>query len=282
MNSPLSKAEPDFLQRLVSRALEEDSAIEPRLPSLFEPTSGSSLDAGVSWQDASALLADEAVEDRADDGKAEAGRPQAKVGPGPTLDRDVLEAETGRRAEPMPLSSQRAATATRRSFPPSPTEKTASAEHRSPKVMDFVTHELHPFVGDEAPHEDRRPVVGSDDREASPPRAADRDLSGMEERTNLPTRMDPDEARGTPVPVSIAAAQRIVVSLPTVPYRLQRDEAPVERPDASAAPIVNVTIGRLEVRAVPAAGATAKPRTARHSAQPMALDDYFKQRRGER
>jgi len=346
MNNPLPKAEPDFLQRLVSRALDEDSAIEPRLPSMFEPASVSSPDAGAAWQDAPAHAFDQAVEDRAGDGDVEAGRPQAKADPTPMLGHDVLSApvtpvsaepmplakqpdprpaaarDAGRpqtkvdptpilshdvpstaaipkRLEPMPLakqpdprpaaardaepppqplSSRPAAAVRRRSSPVARNESAASAEHVPPKVVDVVLRELHPAAGDVAPREGRLPTTGPDHREASPPRMASRDVSGMDERANPPARTDPNDTRGTLVPVSTAAAQRIVVAA-AAPYRPPRDQAPVGQTDA--APVVNVTIGRLEVRAVPA-GAMAKPHSERRGAQPMTLDDYFKQRRGER
>jgi hypothetical protein len=304
MNNPLPKAEPDFLQRLVSRALEEDSAIEPRLPSLFEPASVSSLDAGVAWQDTPTSVADPAAEIRVNDGEVAAGRPQSKVDPTPLLGHDVPNAAaTPWRAEPMllakqpdpwpaaahgldadpppqsmPSSPQRAAAARRRSSP-AWTESATSAEQHAPKVADVVTGELHPFAGDVPPPEGRRPITGPDHREASPAGAASHDLSGMQERANLRARTDLDDTRGTLVPVSTAAAQRIVVAPQAAPYRPAPDEAPVEQADA--APVVNITIGRLEVRALPA-GATAKPRGERRVAQPMTLDDYFKQRRGER
>jgi len=278
MNNLVPKAEPDFLQRLVSRALEDDSAIEPRLPSLFEPPSVSSLDPGAAWQDESAYVAERAVEGRVGDGDVEVG--QAKTGPTPGPGHDVLNAAaTAMRVEPMPLAEQpgppqpmplssQAAAAVRR----------RSAEHLAPKAVDVVVRELHPPAGDATPFEGRRLITGSDHREESPPRASSRDRSGRDERANPPVRTDLDDTRGTLVPVSTAAAQRIVVA-PQAPYRPPRDEA-LAGP-ADAAPVVNVTIGRLEVRAMPAA-ATAKPRSERRGAQPMTLDDYFKQRRGER
>jgi hypothetical protein len=144
--------------------------------------------------------------------------------------------------------------------------------------MDVVIRELHPPAGDVTPFEGRRLITGSDHQQESPLRAVSHDRSGMDERTNPPVRTDLDDTRGTLVPVSTAAAQRIVIA-PQAPYRPPRDEAPAGQADA--APVVNVTIGRLEVRAMPAA-ATAKPRSERRGAQPMTLDDYFKQRRGER
>jgi hypothetical protein len=267
MNNRLPKAEPDFLQRLVSKALEDDSAIEPRLPSLFEPASVSSLDAGLAWQDESVYVADQAVEGRSGDGAA--GRTQAKAYPTPDVPN---AAATPRRADPMPLAEQ---------FDPRPMpspSQAASAEHLPPNAVDVVIRELHPPAGDVTPFEGRRPIAGHDYREESLPRAAGRDRSGIDERTNPPVRTDLDDTRGTLVPVSTAVAQRIVVAPQAAPYR-PPDEAPAGQADA--APVVNVTIGRLEVRAMPAA-ATAKPRSERHGAQPMTLDDYFKQRRGER
>jgi hypothetical protein len=305
MNDLLPKAEPDFLQCLVSRALEDDSAIEPRLPSLFEPASVSSLDPGVAWQDEPAYVADQAVEGGVGDGDVEAGQPQAKAGPTPSPGHDVLNAAaTPGRAEqiplaeqpnprpaaaraldaapppqPMPSSSQATAATRRRSSPAARSETAASAELLPPKAVDVVIRELHAPAGDVTPFEGRRLIIDSGHREESPPQAASRDRCGMDERTNPPERTDLDDMRGTLVPVSTAAALHIVVAPQAAPYRPPPNEAPAGQADA--APVVNVTIGRLEVRAMPAA-ATAKPRSERRGAQPMTLDDYFKQRRGER
>jgi hypothetical protein len=304
MNNPLPKTEADFLRRLASRALEEDSAIEPRLPSLFEPASVSSLDAGVAWQDRPTSVADPAAQIGANDREVTTGRPQTKVDPTPLLSHDARSAAaTPRRAEPMPLatqphpwpaaahgpdaeppsqpvpsSSQRAAAARPR-LSRAWAESTTSAEQHPPKVVDVATRELHPFAGDVPPPKGRRPTTDPDHRETSPARAASHDRSGMQERANARAGTDLDDTHGTLVPVSTAAAQRIVVAPQAAPYRPPPGEAPGEQADAAA--VVNVTIGRLEVRALTAA-ATAKPRSERRSAQPMSLDDYFKQRRGER
>jgi len=180
---------------------------------------------------------------------------------------------------PMPSSSpQPTAAARRRSSPAHRTESAASGDAVPPKAVDVVLRELRPPASDVTPFAGRRLITGPDHREEWP-RATSRDRSGMDERTNPPVRADLDDTRGTLVPVSTAAAQRIVVAPQAAPYRPPRDQGPAAQADA--APVVNVTIGRLEVRALPAAAA-AKPRSERRAAQPMSLDDYFKQRRGER
>lgn len=92
----------------------------------------------------------------------------------------------------------------------------------------------------------------------------------------------PDGTDGALVPFSPAAQQRIVVAPPSAPNRPMRDPAPIDQPAAPALPIVNVTIGRLEVRAVPPAAAPAKPRSERGGLQPMTLDEYLRQQQGKR
>lgn len=71
---------------------------------------------------------------------------------------------------------------------------------------------------------------------------------------------------------------------PALPPRIARPlaPAPLTRAEARAPAAVQVTIGTVEIRAVPATVPRAQPLPAaarREGAQPLALDDYLARRR---
>jgi hypothetical protein len=109
-------------------------------------------------------------------------------------------------------------------------------------------------------------------RDQRPARAA--------ESSDTATRTAEDGARGALVPSAAPIIERIVVATPAAPDRTRRD-VHAERANASVAPTINVTIGRVEVRAL-AGPAVPKPRDEKRGVRPLSLDDYLKQRRGER
>ena len=305
--SSYPKIEPDFIQRLVSRALDEDSAIEPRLPSLFEPASASWVD--TDWQDMSAQVADEAAEGDAGDNRLETGRHRGEVAPVPTGGDDNLPQTTSPRdvaltaAAPAPElrpiapgdvdgeahpsatvtpPHQLVAAARARAAPNVRSMQAKSAKRPAPNLPDVPIRGLRPLVGEERAVARRPSTADPDQPVAAPSLTARRSsFADMDDPANFPVSTGRGGARGALVPSSTAAAQRIAVALPGVPYRPGRNEALIEHADDSAAPTVNVTIGRVEVRALPAA-TTVKPRNERRGPQPMTLDDYLKQRRGDR
>lgn len=78
------------------------------------------------------------------------------------------------------------------------------------------------------------------------------------------------------VTLVLSDRQRIVLEPTTAPYRPTREGFPVEMPEAHLAPVVNVTIGRIEVRAAPAT--SPRQSTEARGPKPMSLDEYLKQR----
>ena len=96
------------------------------------------------------------------------------------------------------------------------------------------------------------------------------------------TREDRDKMRGRrndsvePAALVTPNTQRIVLEPTTAPYRPTREGFPVEMPEAHPAPVVNVTIGRIEVRAAPAPAP--RQSTEARGPKPMSLDEYLKQR----
>ncbi|BBL72824.1 hypothetical protein [Methylogaea oryzae] len=85
---------------------------------------------------------------------------------------------------------------------------------------------------------------------------------------------DGTEGKATPPPFAPSPPQprRAALSSP------QRRQSPPERPAASAPPTIQVTIGRVEIRAT--AGKPAAAPTARPAAPKLSLEDYLKSRSG--
>ena len=86
----------------------------------------------------------------------------------------------------------------------------------------------------------------------------------------------PPEARRVEV-LRPAPAPRDAPPAPRSPPRVEREHGPDgAAPQPAAAPVIHVTIGRLEVRA--AAQPHVPPRPAREQPPVMELDDYLRQR----
>jgi hypothetical protein len=81
------------------------------------------------------------------------------------------------------------------------------------------------------------------------------------------------------VPDSRVTIERVFETPSRVTHRRRPDDRYAESSEAPAAPSVNITIGRVEVRAVSAPAA--KPRAEAGASQPLGLDEYLK-RRGAR
>lgn len=282
-------AEPDFLAHMVDKALGTAAAVEPRLPSLFELPQGAMLRAGTGWPDDPLRVADREGER----GRLTVGTPvvaDPALLPQPDKRDAAAGSDSGSSGSlmpaffaPMPAARESALLAARtdrdaaRSDRGAPGGQTAEAR-RTP-----VTQELRPLSdGDEvaalrppAPDRDRPSPLSSF--------PAGRDPATKSEEPEETHARDADRAeRATLAPDARAIRPVIVVAPPTVPYRSRRDEVRGEQANAQPVPVVNVTIGRIEVRAVQAPGVAMKPRPEKRGPQPMSLDEYLKRRGGGR
>ena len=97
-----------------------------------------------------------------------------------------------------------------------------------------------------------------------------------EVRDEMRGRRSDSVERAAVVTSVLSNTQRIVLEPTTAPYRPTREGFPVEMPEAHPAPVVNVTIGRIEVRAAPAPAP--RQSTEARGPKPMSLDEYLKQR----
>lgn len=256
MNSPA-----DFLARLADRHLGTASAIQPRLPSLFE----------------------------AEQGQMEAAMPAA---PGPVRQVPPSVAPSERRPapEPEPVPAQVTKPAASRDAAMEPQVQAAAAPVRhndaamAPRPALTIQFQPPAPAGVAAPAPSgRAAAVPMDERvrPASQPVAAQsaaapsapltRQLAGM------PTRQQPTLPAGVlnPAPaVEGLLPQWAPMPGPQAPRRARSAAAAEPRPVVAQAPEVHISIGRFEVRAESAA--PAPDRNPPRRAAPMSLDDYFK------
>jgi len=249
-----------FLQRLVLRASGEVPTLKPRTPGLFEPPA----------QRAPApMLADDGMDPSADIGFAEDPRP-----PPPVVGDGHAGAGRASAAALSPAAAIQSAHAGDSNDSARPAERVgqpvagdampqaASALAPAPVARSAAratirVQTLQPLV-DAVPARRDRPAV--------PPRSAG--SAPVPARTELPLAPERPEARTlTPGPVTLA------------PSMLQAAHAaPALRAAAAVPPpVIEVTIGRVEVRANTQAQA---PQPARARPQPTSLDEYLARREG--
>jgi hypothetical protein len=276
----------DFLARSVHKALDGDATIEPRLPSLFEPSARA-------WQETPAVERDLSIEltqtaagrDFAEEDST-AGRPNGDVHPHQRLEHESVAA-VARRPDSRPSTIDAGA----------PTaiaaRDTAPAQAAMIPAGDIAVlgHDLAPppekparRLG-EPDQFDKPPLVRlpAVNLEWPPPQTAptrhDDVISENDARRARPGSVE-DGGRGAVIPIPVEIKRPFDIRPPSAAPASRRDGARGEPPAAAAASVVNVTIGRVEVRAV--SPAAARPRNDRPGAGPMSLDDYLKQRRGGR
>lgn len=240
----------DFLDRLAARAIGSETALMPRLPSLFEPLQRAPIMPPAD--------VDEAPPDRRD------AAPAMRAVP--------VEAPTS--ATPASTSMQLAAA------PVAPIEHVVAPASASAAASAAQHAPAPSIVGERA----STPVV---DRPAAPPVLARLAMPApplpVQPRR---TRVAPDrlEAARTPAsngallpaPAPVFAAPRVAPARSGRAVAARAAAARTEgKADAAGEPVVRVSIGRLEVRAAPVAAA---PPRRRDGPQPSSLDDYLRQR----
>ena len=243
----------DFLGRLAERAIGAETALAPRLPSLFEPLQRAPI---------ISLSEDGEVPARRHDTAAEKPvTPRAPLAP------SARAAEPVRRNAVGIAPVERAAT--------SATAPAAASPRDVAQPLPVVTAPVHPAVVE-------RSVSAS-----TPMQPAVARLPTVQPRQ---TRVAPDRHEATRLPPigSLLPAPAPVFATPPVvsPSARSGSTAAIHAraaqagngSQASGEPVVHVSIGRLEVRAAPA---TAAPPRRRDGPQPGSLDDYLRQRGGK-
>lgn len=282
----------DFLDRLVGKARGEDSGLQPRLPSFFEPTRHVRLGPPMD-PEFGELIEERTVEARrpARHGEVRVVDPVATV----TEARSDETAIPRARRIPEPIAAPLTASET------SPTAPVTAMPAERPRRTREAP--AAPEDDDLAPAARLRPssavlaaaaveAIPNRDRVVVPPEPAE---APALPRASTPIPAEPPrraivEARGpdsrpivhltTTVGVLVPSAPSAVSAVVTDAQAARRRDTPeplrVERPTADEAPVVNVTIGRIEVRAVTAP--TAPTPRRREGPQPMSLAEYLERR----
>ena len=251
----------DYLTNLVTRTLSPEAVVRPRLPSLLEPPP----EGPTTTEEARLEELSPSSANRSEPTLTRRVRP-----PAPEGRTTSLLAPPARQLQPTPVPVPPVPR------PSPPTENVTPPRPAQPAV-------IRPQLR-ETPGESLLPAPPRNVSEPRPPAAL--------EASSLRLGNVPDEAREEQPPP--AAADRGPPAVPTVQPALRTPFAgqPSLRPPAApadrvrdqpgeAAPVIRVTIGRIDVRAVlpPAPPA---PRPAAPTGPVLSLEEYLKQRDGGR
>ncbi|HEV7661605.1 MAG TPA: hypothetical protein VGO55_17330 [Allosphingosinicella sp.] len=277
---------PDFLSRIAAKTVGAAPLLEPRPPSRFEARREGADEAPPSWEDS----AEAAV------GAEPAGSPSPRRALVEAVANDIRPVTIESEDEAQPARPRKAETAPRRAAaaqPPPPARASparmaqpapASARDEAPLAVPDLprpllvppaetraTDPLESAIASRPAFEPVVPAMREQDRGSPPaPRAAASDVAVR-------------GASEAPAPAShpIGRARDLAVRMPEIRPRPMRGEIrAAER--SPPPPVVNITIGRIEVRAdaataAPPARPAQSPRTP-----PQSLADYLKRRGGAR
>lgn len=241
----------DFLDRLATRAIGGDSVLTPRLPSLFEPMRRVSVMPPVQdvQEERDRLPVDDEV---------------IATPPMPRSKSRVAEAVDPVEARRVPPSAREQV------MPPTKRERDASKEASpaaaSQTVRPDAATQLHATIirhteHDVVPRDAVRPRQTRLEPASTPPKEQSREDWGV---------LLPPSAPVFATPVAMAAPAQGLESSRSVAA-----SAGLPR-GGGGETTVHVSIGRIEVRAAPAAVTAATPR--RQDARPSSLDEYLRER----
>lgn len=261
----------DFLSHLVDKARGAVSAIEPRLPSLFEPIAGTDVTTAADAReqtDQAVARAETTAEPEPTPRPNHRGHGPRREGETPIAVAALLPA---RAAAAMSANEvPRREPSARDEADPMPA---AQRERNDGAIVRAIgRNTLHAQPALVAAN---TPVAKQIEADVLQPRESAQEQSAQE-RHEKPSHL------GALLPAPAAA----LISRPGV--AVEAKSPPTSRADAplgdlsqkQPAPVINVTIGRVEVRAVPAS--SGGPRAEPSKPKPLSLDDYLKQRRGNR
>lgn len=280
----------DFLTRLVDKAFGDGLAIEPYLPSVFEPRAA--------WMDGSIERMEQRAPDKAGGDNGVPDR-SGVVHPAdisltaqspPDDVADILRSDPPLEARPprtSELATLRRATnvddAPAAAQPPqapgaAPLSRHATQDRTGTRhSAEIGADRSRGMVPQQPPARDRRAIRPAADAS----RPAEEPIFARDELKAAPAARasaHPAPEQGTLVPVATPVTQRFALATPPSARRRHLEEGHAAAgPDASPG-IVNVTIGRVEVRA--AATPPSRPASEKREPRPLSLDDYLKRRSG--
>jgi hypothetical protein len=290
-------ATPDFLSRVIDGAFERGNALEPRRPSVFEPPTAD-FGAPVAWSvehadrgEERAVLASVARQSEREDNRLTV--PSAVTTPGNSVPPEIDHPQTHRIRNPsatvsalMPAYEPELAPIAAVRSPVPSTEKASERNVLTAKPLP-VAKNVHLEASVEQQHKPQHPVPDSPigvllAQKAMPtmvtPRESTLVVPAPEKReASRQSIQRPEHLQGQIVSPKQELG-RIIIEPPTLRHRPERQPLHADVVSPSSEPVVNVTIGRVEIRAVQAPSATPRQRAEPHGAKPMSLDDYLKQR----
>lgn len=268
MKAPGSATRADFLQQLIERSSETQSALSPRVPSLFEAVSASVAVTGFGIEDEPAARGEQANQ--------EPTKLRSAPVRGTEPDTQTYREERGE------AQSVDARVASLLRMTPAALRNSADTDI-APSTVELETSrrviEKHAVDAPLAAPRSMR-VVQLDQQGAArthneaPPRATSLDSAEAGgERTKAQT--------AAPSPLRASVHERVIAESTQAARSIvtMHDMPDVDAPQPT--PTVHVTIGRLEIRATQNVKSS-KPATRTRSAQPMELEEYLKQRGGGR
>ncbi|HEY9132668.1 MAG TPA: hypothetical protein VIM98_12995 [Dyella sp.] len=239
----------DFLDRLATRAIGGGSILSPRLPSFFEPVANAS---GTAIVEAPTQMASAPKTRVGDDEPLHPHRPVEKR----------VSADTSTR--PPPVSAVQAEAVLARS---------ERVEIANPEVSAAIGNKREARGALEAPP---LPSVGTQVSRDADMTVRERHIVHEQEIV----RSVREEQLGTLLPPRAPIfATTEDASPPAASGQRPAATRTAERPQAPGEPVVHVSIGRLEVRAI-ASASTAAPRR-QESPRSGSMDDYLRQRDGQ-
>ena len=296
MSCLANAGETNFLGRLVDKSLGRADVVQPRLPSLFEPIAPGDAAVGL-------VAHDERAEPTEESREAPPARPRGKA----PRTQATWETESGEEQASAPSTAE--ADRSPPAVVPDPTSLSRPLEHasvsdqaaqnafaaeRTRPLQSFSTEQERPVatIAEEVVVPSPRPLTISESAgEPAIPKRIDGAMFS-EPRAHHGDRQEGVQPIATAKPWSRDAVTHAGTLLPKMrpevyeswsvpPQPPHESQASGEQQQTSgSAPVINVTIGRVEVRAVqqPLGG---RPPMASRSAQPMSLVDYLHRREGQ-
>jgi hypothetical protein len=247
MTAGTHQAKPDFFERLIDKALGTDAGIAPRLRSLFEPAPQTAL----GW-----------LEEPEHDTATAAHRLEEV--PAPTAQPRMMEPDRGS-AHDISARPERSTV-----FVDAPTDGDLPEPAMPRAALPLVVLDAGGPVDSAQAHAVAPAPLAPDRAPVLAPIAPVRRREASAQVEPAPPRLVPD---------SRVTIERVFATPSRAAHRRQSDDRHAGPSPSPAAPSVNITIGRVEVRAVSAPAA--KPRAEARGLKPLGLDEYLK-RRGAR
>ncbi|MBI3900061.1 MAG: hypothetical protein HY308_17470 [Gammaproteobacteria bacterium] len=267
-SSTSANERPDFLGRLIERTADVGSAPQPRLPSLFEPVPWTAAKNGIVADDDVASIGDTETE----------ARPRVTASIQRSTNAQLEEPPRQRSANvDAPESTRPTRTMDAPSDRPNPvTSTTSTIETLHRIVLDPIAPVSMPSLrGTRADATFVLPVEPSRVKATSPASFDPSSLDHERRRTGTASSTKAIE----PAPLPRLPHERVVAEPSAIfdQARAWRESVASTAPEST--PVINVTIGRLEIRATKDSVAPKRAGTERAAgAQPMSLAEYLQQR----